>query len=186
MISWVLLRDHQLVAIPQDDILGRAHGAFHYPVDIDHQAADRLCIAQLIHQLLADRECLVRRCRAAPELVAALLAIASSDRAAKIALQPIGQQVELVLFAFLQLFADEHSAFHEGEVGESARAVQDRGERFAAVNRILAGEPHFAAELDDAGLDPLRNRLDDRGRHRASAPRRRRHRPAEWPQDRSE
>jgi hypothetical protein len=82
------------------------------PSCVDDEPADRLGVAQLPQQLLPDDQQPLTRARAAAAVVgtAALLATASSDRGRQVALQTVGQQLELILFPLLQLLADEHRA----------------------------------------------------------------------------
>src|ERR1700722_13623877 len=49
-----LLRNQQLVAVSDHDVVGHARGSLDHPSDIYDETADRLRIAKLTHQLLAD------------------------------------------------------------------------------------------------------------------------------------
>src|SRR5579864_1296627 len=115
-----LLRNEQLVSIPERDIARGARGTLHDSIDIDNEPTDGLCFAKLRQQLLPDRQTLscagcavgVRRGRAAGDSL--------ERQCRQIALQPIGQEFELVLFTLLQFFAYENRTLLKRKVGESA------------------------------------------------------------------
>ena len=157
--AWVFLGIMQLVPHRAAVTSSTAAPGLHHPIHVDHQAPDRLGLAQLVHELLADGKPL---CGAVAARVGGRAAGDRFERQGRqIALQPVGEQIELLLLPLLELLADEHRAFGECKVGETARPVQDRGQGFAPVDRVFARESHFARELDHARLDPLRNGLDD-------------------------
>ncbi len=122
------------------------------PCCIDDQPSDGFGVAQLRQQLLADDEPWLRAAAPPPPLADGRAARDGLERQRRqIVLQAVGQQLELVLFALLQLFADEDCPLGKRDLGESARPQQHGMQGLALMNRILAREAHLARQLDVPG-----------------------------------
>src|SRR6185503_11494863 len=77
-------------------------------------------------------------------------------RGSQVALQSIGEPVDLLLLTLAKLQTREHRTTREGERRKTTGAFQHRPQCFTALDGEIAGEADFADERDLFLLAPFR------------------------------